>query len=115
MTSLILERLAPLKIASLNCMNLSNTYEDIVNDETLMESSIITLSETWLSDGMELNLTGYISHFNSVGPGKGIAVYIKDKKFKVTIDIKEEKMQITKLESNDLHLITVYRSEQGSY
>ena len=37
-----------IKIASLNCMNLSNNYEDIVCDKTLMESSVIALSETWL-------------------------------------------------------------------
>jgi hypothetical protein len=35
-----------IKIAALNCMNLLNHHEDIVNDSTMMKSSIIALSET---------------------------------------------------------------------
>ena len=38
------ENNSALKISSLNCMNLQKSYEDIVCDQTLMESSVITLS-----------------------------------------------------------------------
>ena len=37
-------------------MNLSNNYEDIVGDRTLMESSIIAFSETWLEQKIIIHL-----------------------------------------------------------
>ena len=103
-----------IKIASLNCMNLSNNYEDIVGDRTLMESSIIAFSETWLEQKTIMHINGYKAHFNSIGPGKGLAIFMKDDTFKPIMDIKQEKMQVTKLRSQDLDLITVYRSDQGN-
>jgi exonuclease III len=103
-----------IKIAALNCMNLENNYDDIVSDNTLKESSIIAFTETWLDQKSILNINGYKAHFNSIGPGKGIAIYMKNDTFKPTVNIKQDKMQITKLESPELEVITVYRSEQGS-
>ena len=103
-----------LKIVTLNCMNLNVHYEDILCDGTLQQSSIIALSETWLEKETELQINGYTAHFNSIGPGKGLAVYIKDDMFKKTVTINLEKMQIMKLESQFLDFLTVYRSEQGN-
>ena len=75
----------------MNCMNLNNNYEDIVGDRTLMESSIIAFSETWLDQNTILNINGYKAHFNSIGPGKGLVLYWKDDAFQPTLDIKQEK------------------------
>ena len=61
-----------------------------------------------------LDIDGYKSHFNSIGAGKGLAIYMNDKEFKPSMDFMENKMQITKIESADLQVITIYRSEQGS-
>jgi hypothetical protein len=91
-----------IKIASMNCMHLKNNYDNIVSDRTLMESSIITLSETWLDPKTILNINGYKAHFNSIGSGKGIALYWKDKAFQPTLDIKQDKMQISKFSSQEL-------------
>ena len=102
------------RIASLNCMNLTHNFEDLIRDKTIMRSSIIALSETWLNMNKSLHIDGYNAHFNSSGPGKGLAIYLKDEKFQPTVDIKEEKMQITKIEASELQVIVVYRSEQGS-
>jgi exonuclease III len=79
-----------------------------------MESSIITFSETWLEQKTKIPLNGFKAHFNSIGPGKGLAIYMKDDTFRPIIDIKQEKMQVSKLQSQDLDLITLYRSDQGN-
>ena len=68
-------------------MNLKNNHIDLEQDQTILKSIIITLTETWL-DREELGIDGYKSHFNSIGSGKGIAVYIKDDNFKEILDIK---------------------------
>ena len=98
----------------MNCMNLTNNYKDIITDPTLMESSIIALLETWLEENMQFNIDGYTGHFNNIGPGKGIAMYTKDNTFLQTKCIKEKLMQLLKLESEDLEIIFIYRSEQGN-
>ena len=98
----------------MNCMNLNITFEDIVSDPTLMESSLIALSETWLQPGMQFDINGFVSHFNSMGQGKGLAFYYKHNTFRPTVDIKEENIQITKMETTELEVITVYRSDKGN-
>ena len=95
-------------------MNLTHNYEDLLKEKTIMRSSIIELSETWLDMNKSLPIDGYKAHFNSIGPGKGLAIYMKDKVSQPTVDIKEEKMQTIKIESSVLQVILVYRSEPGS-
>ena len=95
-------------------MNLVHNYKDIVCDQTLQMSSIIALSETWLEKGAEIQIDGYTAHFNNIGPGKGLAIYIKDERFKPTLTVNHEKMQITKLESQFIEFISLYRSAQGN-
>ena len=102
------------KISALNCMNLNNNYEDLVKDKTLLKSSILALSETWLDIDKSVQIEGYRGHFNSIGPGKGLAIYFNDERFKPVVDIKEDKLQITKIESKELEIILIYRSQQGS-
>ena len=79
-----------------------------------MESTIICLSETWLQEDDELEINGYKAHFNSVGPSKGIAVYLKDSSFTPTDEMRSETMQLTKIKSKEIEIITVYRSNKGN-
>ena len=51
-----------IKICSLNCMNLSNNFDDILFDQTLKESTVLALSETWLDQKTIFNINGYKSH-----------------------------------------------------
>ena len=95
-------------------MNLLNNFDDILYDQTLKESTLLALSETWLDQKTNFNINGYKSHNNSIGPGKGLALYYKSEIFKPGPEIKEEKMQISKIESKELDVIIVYRSEQGN-
>ena len=80
----------------------------------MKESTLLVLSETWLDQETNFNINGYNSHYNSVGPGKGLALYYKAELFKLGPEIKEDKMQISKLVSNEVEVIVVYRSEKGN-
>ena len=95
-------------------MDLRNNFEDIVCDKTILESTSVAFSETWLNEEENLQINGYKSHFISVGPGKGLAVYFKDDIFQPVKDIQKDKMPVSKLKSSNLDVIAVYRSEQGN-
>ena len=103
-----------IKIATLNCMNLKNTYRDIINDQTLLKSDILLLQETWLAeqDTDKYEIPGYEKHFNNAGSGKGIAVYYRKEMFSHVSDISQDHMQLTKFKTTELDIITVYRSER---
>jgi hypothetical protein len=57
-----------------------------------------------------LPLKGYKLHLNSFGRGKGLASYFKEDKFKHKLDITNEDLQMTIFESENLSVISLYRS-----
>ena len=91
------------KICFLNAKSLMNKFDNI-------------RSETWIPDNIDENyyeLKNYKAHVNNDGIGKGIAVYHKQE-FQHICDFNEEHINITKMESNNIDVITVYRSKEGS-
>ena len=62
---------------------------------------------------MPVSINGFQSHYNNAGPGKGLALYFREDTFMPSIDITEDKMQLSKLVSPKLEAIIIYRSEQG--
>ena len=105
-----------IKIFSLNCQSLRGKISHIQKDEIVTEGHVICLSETWmLSDenNENVHINGYVLQANSVGCGKGLATYFKSDMFQHCKDIKEHHFQITKLKSEFLEVISVYRSKEG--
>ena len=106
------------KVFVLNCHSLADKFLDMKIDEVLGFSDIICLSETWLqSENCQevYDLNGYKSCFNSVqeSRGKGLAIYYKEDKFKVSNMVKLHDLQATSLSSTDLDVIGVYRSSES--
>ena len=105
------------KISSLNCRSLQKHFKDILTDNLLIKSDLITLQETWLDNDEireDLKIPGYELVINSKGKGKGIATYYKKDIFTHIADIKKYHMQLSKFSSASLDLISTYRSNQGS-
>ena len=106
------------RVSSLNVRSLRKHIRDVKSDHVLQQSDIICLQETWLEkseEGELLELVGYISHFNSQGRGKGIAVYIKEGGDYHIQNVTSPFQQMTKLYSDTLDIITIYRSQDESY
>ena len=105
-----------IKVVSLNCAGLKAHFIDIQADGKILEADIIHLLETSLdeNEGNKLTLQGYRKHLINVGNGKGIATYFKDDVFSHQQDVTESRMQVTKLNSIDVDVISVYRSDQGN-
>ena len=81
-----------------------------------MKSDLIMLTETWLDEGQNLEnykLPQYTANFNSGGRGKGLASYYNEK-FTHKEDVKEEGFSISMLETKDVDVIGVYRSQDGN-
>lgn len=58
------------------------------------------------------DLENYLTHFNSFGDGKGVALYYKDH-FQNVSDVCKENYQISKLQSEKYDIICVYRSSDS--
>ena len=96
---------------------MKNKFEHVQKDKSLLQSKIIFLTETWLEEKQnssdEYVIPDYQSNLNIVGRGKGIASYYKNE-YKHARNINSEGISITKLESDKLDLVGIYRSQEGS-
>ena len=105
-----------IKISYLNCRSLVNRFENIKTDDSLRQSDVLVLAETWIQNTVEsdkFELEDYEGHLNSTGRGKGLAVFYKMVVDKI-IDANEEYINMTKLEYPKLDVIAVYRSVEGT-
>ena len=88
-----------------------------MGDKCLLKSDLIVLTETWLEQGENVNndydLTNYEANFNNVGRGRGIASYFNNK-FKHTQNVNFGGFSISKVESDKLDIIGIYRSQEGN-
>ena len=96
---------------------MKNKFAHVKKDKSLLQSSIIILTETWLEEKQNMieqyDLTEYESNLNSIGRGKGIATYYKND-YKHDKNINSEGISFTKLESDKLDVVAIYRSQEGS-
>ena len=108
---------AGLKVCSLNVKSLRCHIEDVKSDPALLQSDILCLQEIWLhpgeEEGEQYQLPGFHSHFTCVGPGKGVAVYVKDNIISYSYQgTSEPLLQLGRVSLPDLDIITIYRSQE---
>ena len=106
-----------LKVCSFNTRSLRKHVEDVASDPVLLQSSILCLQETWLEDGEQkqgrYQLEGYHGYFNSVGPGKGVAVYVKEGLQILGVhNFTDSNIQLSKITLRKLDIINIYRSQE---
>ena len=61
------------KISYLNIQSLIAHHEDMVNDNSINNSDMIGLGETWLEKGTSIEIENHEGHFANYGRGKGVA------------------------------------------
>ena len=103
------------KVCYLNTRSIVNKFSNIVSDSSMQQSDLMILAETWIdgNGSSKYELQGYDSHLNSSGRGKGLPIFYKDEYGDVS-DHNEENADITKIESEDIDVIAIYRSKEGS-
>ena len=105
-----------IRVIFLNCRSMKNKFEHIKVDKSLLRSDLIILTETWLEQGQsenEYQLENYNAYLSNKGRGKGLASYFNNK-FKHSEDISSEGISITKLTSDELDVIGIYKSKEGN-
>ena len=105
------------KIMALNCRSLSQHFKHIEKDPNIQFGDVICLSEAWLPhefSGNKFQMGGLKLCTNNAGPGKGLATYFKGNIFSHSIDINSVNIQVSKLSSPALDVISVYRSQHGN-
>ena len=104
-----------IRISFLNTRSMVNKFDNITSDLSLQQSDVIVLAETWIPENSKVKyrIEKYDTHLNNGDRGKGLAIFSKSD-FDVISDLNEENINITKIESNDLDIIAIYRSKDGS-
>ena len=105
-----------INIFSLNCQSLRPKIKHIKDDPVVQKSDVICLTETWLMGEdkcVGLEIDDFVLYSNSVGHGKGTATYFRKHQFHHCVDVIEEQFQLTKISSENVAIISVYRSSQG--
>ena len=105
-----------LRVCSLNCRSLRKHVEDVKTDAVLLHGDVIMLQETWLEEGEGeqgmYQLEGYRGYFTSVGPGKGVAVYVKEGLTILSVSkFSDANLQLTNIVTKELEIINIYRSQ----
>ena len=105
-----------LRVCSLNCRSLRKHIGDVRTDPVLLQGDVICLQETWLEDGEgergDYQLEGYQAFFASVGPGKGLAVFIKEGLRRLEVHkFIDANIQMTKISIKGLEILNIYRSQ----
>ena len=82
----------------------------------LLQADVICLKETWLNDGEgekgDYQLEGYRAFFNSVGPGKGLALFVKEgMRLGGAAKFTDAKIQLVKIAARQMDVINIYRSQ----
>ena len=102
------------KILCLNVYSLKKHFDDVTRTVQAMSSpSAICLQETWLNEGDNVDkyqIQDLKLIVNSKGRGHGVATYFVDT-FDVTDSVTTDSCQITKISSNNIDVINVYRSK----
>ena len=104
-----------IRLSFLNCRSMKNKFEHIKADDSLMNSDVIMLMETWLDPEQqedEYELQNYAVSLNSGGRGKGIASYFKNN-FNYVQNITTEGYSVSKISSKELDILGVYKSKDG--
>ena len=100
-------------IISCNIRSINKNFENFVTSSTSKQAQVICLQETWmdpLSPQIDLmENEGLQQHNNSIGKGKGITTFYKYIYFWVG-DVTNANYQLTKLKSDAMDVINVYRS-----
>ena len=102
------------EIISINIRSLRKSYKDVARLIEFQPCDVICLQETWLMPGEDpakYEVGGMIPWLNSVGLGKGLATYCSSP-FKLKQHYCLEDCQLTKISSEKLEIINVYRSSQ---
>ena len=107
--------ISKLRVMFLNCRSMRNKFENLKADHSLLHSDLIILTETWLDEDQNsecYELPGFEAELNSGGRGKGIAAYYNGR-FTHKTNIKMNGISISMMETKEIDVIGVYRSQEG--
>jgi len=107
-----LESTAVKSLLSCNIRSAAKNLKHLLSSKSTLNAQVICIQETWLapSEVDDGNICGWKQHNNSVGRGKGISTLYNDL-YILDRDIKETHYQMTKIKSDFITIINLYRSE----
>ena len=107
------------KIVSLNIVSMAKHMGDIQADKDIINADIVLLQETSFASNMNPDAgydlgPNFMKNFNNQGKGKGVATYYPDN-YRVITQYKKDTFQTTTIQSEELVITNVYRSNNASH
>ena len=99
------------KISYLNIQSLIAHHEDMVNDNSINNSDMIGLGETWLEKGTTIEIENFQGHFANFGRGKGLAGYTKLKLVEIPGIVSSKTHSAISLKTSQFQIIFLYLSK----
>ena len=99
---------------SLNVLSLPNNFFEISRKIEASKCDVVCLQETWLQktdSGKDYQFENYELSLKSQGRGRGIATYFMAPFIEIE-SINNSDCQITKISSEDIEIINLYRSQE---
>ena len=99
-------------ILSCNIRSIKKNLDHLLTSSFASHARLLCLQETWLDPTSNYDISGkeWSQHCNSAGRGKGISSFYKQPYTWIS-DIKRNNYQFTKLASEKLDVINIYRSD----
>ena len=118
-----------IKVCYHNVHSLKDKFEDILADPIFPFADLIIFGETWLEQNETFDLKAVLPAFNnensylknyqvslnSQGRGKGLAAFFREDKFFVSHIFSDDSLQITVFDSEELCVVSIYRSRAEKY
>ena len=103
-------------IISCNVRSLNKNFEDLIQSSAFKKAKVLCVQETWLDSSDSclslLRNTDWSQRHVCIGRGKGISTFYKQN-FEWKADIKCDQFQMTLIESKELDIINIYRSDDA--
>ena len=99
-------------ISYLNVRSLKGHYKDILKDNLIMSSDIMSFGETWLEPNEKIEMDGFKAEFVNIGRGKGTATFSRMNMVSQPVKLRSEFFTAILTQTAQFDVLSMYVSQK---